>query len=76
MTETAKAIAIALCAGLHACAQVENGPDRSPPNESFVCPTDGFLNCMPIVPAERRSYCSADYRGWIVDNCPNVEIVY
>jgi len=28
------------------------------------------------VPAERRDFCSADYRNWIVGNCPNVEIVY
>lgn len=60
-----------------AAACVPNGDAPEPmPREAYVCPADGYLNCMPIVPAERRSYCSADYTSWIVSNCPNVEIVY
>ena len=77
MISWAKPIAAAaLCAGLQACAPLEDVPDNPPPNENYVCPSDGYLNCMPIVPAQRRAFCSADYRSWILDNCPNVEIVY
>lgn len=65
-----------LCVGLCSCAPLEDAPDNPPPSEGYVCPSGGYLNCMPIVPAERRAYCSADYRGWILSNCPNVEIVY
>jgi hypothetical protein len=69
--------ASALCLGLCACApNADAPPAEPPPSEARICPADGYLNCMPIVPAERRSFCSADYRGWIANNCPNVEIVY
>jgi len=67
--------AIIFCLGLSACAPKAEVPPE-PPREAYVCQADGYLNCMPIVPAERRAYCSADYRNWIVSNCPNVDIVY
>ena len=77
MAEWAKPIAAAaLCAGLHACVPLEDAPSDPPPGNVYVCPADGYLNCMPIVPPERRAFCSADYRDWILDNCPRVEIVY
>lgn len=60
---------------MSACAPgVEEPP--APPQEALICPADGYLNCMPIVPPERQNFCSAEYRTWIVNNCPNVEIVY
>jgi hypothetical protein len=62
-----------LLSGLCACAPNVDVPPAEPPR---ICPADGYLDCMPIVPAESRTYCSADYRNWIVKNCPNVEIVY
>ncbi|MGY9105207.1 MAG: hypothetical protein ACKVG0_01410 [Alphaproteobacteria bacterium] len=70
-----------LCIGLPACAPTADVPQEPPraeppPSEARYCPADGYLNCMPIVPAERRAFCSANYRVWIIDNCPNVEIVY
>lgn len=69
-------VAAALCVGLCACAPLEDAPDEAPQHEAYMCPADGYLNCMPIVPVQRRAFCSADYRNWIVNNCPNVEIVY
>jgi hypothetical protein len=69
--------AILFCINLSACAPNGDVPSAEPPpSETRYCPADGYLNCMPIVPAERRAFCSGDYRVWIIVNCPNVEIVY
>ena len=69
-------VAGAVCVGLSTCAPIEDVPAEPPPREANICPADGYLNCMPIVPPQRRAFCSTDYRNWIVNNCPNVEIVY
>lgn len=74
------AISIAFAA-LAACALNTEAPPNEPApaqqsQQSYVCPADGYLNCMPIVPPERQAMCSGDYREWITANCPNVEIVY
>jgi len=66
----------AVYVGLYACAPLEDAPVEPPQREAIICPADGYLNCMPIVPPQRRAFCSADYRNWIASNCPNVEIVY
>jgi hypothetical protein len=82
MTGSVKiSFAILFCINLSACAPNGDVPQEHPraeppPSEARYCPADGYLNCMPFVPAERRAFCSADYRVWIIDNCPNVEIVY
>ena len=67
-----------LGATLAFCAANEDdaATEPAPPQQSFVCPADGYLNCMPIVPPERQAMCTGEYRMWIVHNCPNVEIVY
>jgi len=47
-----------------------------PPEAPRQCPPPGTLDCMPIVPPERRAFCSRDYAEWIGRNCPNTHIVY
>ena len=70
-------IALTACLPLlAACAPGPGDPQPEPPPQQFVCPADGYLNCMPIVPPERQAYCSGAYREWITANCSNVEIVY
>ncbi len=69
-------VAGALIVVLAACAPIDDAPSEIPPREALVCPPAGYLNCMPIVPAQRRAFCAADARIWIVNNCPDVEIVY
>ena len=67
--------ALALGAAIAAC--VPDNDAGTPVNaDPFVCPTTEYLNCMPIVPAERRQVCSAASREWIENNCPDVTIVY
>jgi hypothetical protein len=46
------------------------------PSCGYVCPADGTINCMPIVPASRAHLCSGEYHQWIGQSCPNVELVY
>ena len=40
-----------------------------------VCPQTTYLNCMPVVPKERREMCTREYIGWIEKNCPGVKVV-
>ena len=42
-------------------------------DETFTCPPDGTINCMPVVPPERGPLCAGEFHEWIVENCPNVE---
>jgi hypothetical protein len=44
--------------------------------ERYVCPPTRQLNCMPIVPAERRAFCRKDYREWATRNCPGFKVLH
>ena len=46
---------------------------KAPCDETFTCPPDGTINCMPVVPPERGPLCAGEFHEWIVENCPNVE---
>jgi len=77
------ALSCLVCASIAACAPNEEGASPPPPPDEtpmlparYICPQGPYLNCMPIVPPERQTYCSGQYREWITANCANVEIVY
>jgi hypothetical protein len=42
----------------------------------YVCPKDGTINCMPIIPPANVPLCTGPYHAWIVANCPGVMFVY
>lgn len=48
----------------------------SAPTCQWQCPADGWINCMPSVPAERAHLCSGEYHEWIAANCPGVQFAY
>jgi hypothetical protein len=48
--------------------------DRQEPSPG-VCPQTTYLNCMPVVPKERREMCTKEYLEWIKENCPGVRVV-
>jgi len=63
-------VTLPVIAGAAAQTQPVAGP------AAFVCPKTQTLNCMPIVPAERRALCQKDYRDWANKHCPGLQIVY
>jgi hypothetical protein len=49
-----------------ACLKEETSP-------SFICPKNGWINCMPIVTDEAKKNCSKEAVEWYKSNCPNFE---
>lgn len=68
------ALIVALPIVSEALAQTQ--PVPSPGPAAFVCPKAEVLDCMPIVPEERRALCRKDYRDWAAKHCPGLQIVY
>lgn len=42
---------------------------------SYVCPADGTIDCMPVVPEARKHLCSGSYSTWVHQHCPGVKFV-
>ena len=61
-----------LAAGSGALAQTLPAPRLEP----FACPRTQTLDCMPIVPPERRAFCGKDYLDWAARHCPGLRVVY
>jgi hypothetical protein len=74
MLKLAFGLIAALPVGAGAIAQTQ--PVPSPGPAAFVCPRTRALDCMPIVPEERRALCGKDYRDWARKHCPGLQIVY
>ncbi|HYA72154.1 MAG TPA: hypothetical protein VEF36_03250 [Roseiarcus sp.] len=74
MLKLAFGLLAALPVAAAAVAQMQPAP--SPDPATFVCPKTQTLNCMPIVPEERRALCRKDYRDWATKHCPGLQIVY
>lgn len=55
-----------------ALAQAPPGPGR----EALACPRTQTLDCMPIVPPERRAYCSREFLDWAAKHCPGLRVLY
>jgi len=59
------------------CGDDDRGQDqdqaKDPCGETFTCPPDGMINCMPVVPPERAPLCGGECHEWIVENCPDVQ---
>ncbi|MGD0642078.1 MAG: hypothetical protein ABSC22_15125 [Roseiarcus sp.] len=64
----------ALAVGAGAFAQTPPAPTPTP--AAFVCPKTQTLNCMPIVPPERRAFCGKEYLDWAAKHCPGLQVVY
>lgn len=43
----------------------------SPSSGKYSCPQTSWVDCMPIVPPERKEICSKTYLHWAQKNCPN-----
>jgi hypothetical protein len=70
------AIALMATLALGAGALAQTAPS-SPGSAAFACPKTPTLDCMPIVPAERRALCSSKgFRDWAATHCPGLQIVY
>ena len=63
--------ALAVAAG--ALAQTP-APNEKP--AAFACPRTQTLDCMPIVPAERRALCGREYLDWAAKHCAGLRVVY
>lgn len=35
------------------------------------CPVGGWLNCMPVISAERQPTCQKEFINWAKLNCPD-----
>jgi len=57
-------------------ALAQTPPAQSASPAAYVCPKIKTLNCMPIVPPERRALCAKDFRDWAATHCPDLQIVY
>ncbi|MGD0763475.1 MAG: hypothetical protein ABR929_09870 [Roseiarcus sp.] len=64
--------ALAMAAG--ALAQTPPAPGPGP--AAFACPNTRTLDCMPIVPTERRALCGREYLDWAAKHCPGLQVVY
>jgi hypothetical protein len=74
MLKLAFGLIAALPVGAGAIAQTQPAPSPGP--AAFVCPKTRALDCMPIVPEERRALCRNDYRDWATKHCPGLQIAY
>ena len=66
------AVAAMLVAASGALAQAPPSAGR----EAFACPRTQTLDCMPIVPPERRALCNREYLDWAAKHCPGLRVVY
>jgi hypothetical protein len=57
-----------------ALAQTPAAP--SPEPTAFVCPKTQTLDCMPIVPAERRALCGKENLDWAAKHYRGPQAVY
>lgn len=46
------------------------------PSCDYVCPANGWINCMPGPGAPANPACSGAYHTWIQANCPGVDFAY
>lgn len=51
-------------------------PEAPSSNDSYTCPPNGTINCMPVVPMERQHLCGGSYAAWVKKNCPGVRYTY
>lgn len=49
---------------------------QSDESKSYVCPSSGQINCMPIVTPERQASCDKEYLSWAQTNCPGLQVTY
>ena len=71
------AMVLVVAAGSAPAADPTAGGDKKDRQEPSprVCPQTTYLNCMPVVPKERREMCTREYLEWIKENCPGVKVV-
>lgn len=44
-----------------------------PGEESYTCPSSGYIDCMPTVGGPRKDRCDQKYLTWAKEHCPNFE---
>jgi hypothetical protein len=74
MFKLAFALIAALAAPAGALAQTQPAPSPGP--AAFACPKTQTLDCMPIVPPERRPFCGREYLDWAAEHCPGLQVAY
>lgn len=52
------------------------GDDGDTTGNTYECPAETNISCMPPVLPENAALCSGDYHNWIVENCPDVQFSY
>ena len=40
-------------------------------NKPYICPANGWINCMPILSEEGKKACSQEAVKWYKENCPD-----
>ncbi len=48
-------------------------PTPSKNQSEFVCPVNGWINCMPILTPEASKHCASGAIAWYKKNCPNFQ---
>lgn len=41
------------------------------PITTYICPPNGYIDCMPVLDATKQKACSAEAMAWYKANCPN-----
>ncbi|HOX96364.1 MAG TPA: hypothetical protein PLI45_03200 [Candidatus Woesebacteria bacterium] len=42
-------------------------------NAKYTCPTNGWVDCMPVLDAAKTIACSTEAMAWYKTNCPNFQ---
>jgi len=45
-------------------------PAASPSATKYTCPTNGYVDCMPVMTPEKQAACSTEAMAWYKINCP------
>jgi hypothetical protein len=48
----------------------------APPAPALVCPSPGYVNCMPGPNRRLSNLCSSENRAWAEANCPGVKFTF
>lgn len=51
---------------------IKDGSASGQPNQSYTCPSNGWVDCMPSPNTIKRE-CSPAAMNWYKDNCPNFQ---
>jgi|CXWL01.1.fsa_nt_gi hypothetical protein len=45
-------------------------PTPTPASSKYLCPSSGWINCMPILTKDAEKLCTTEAIAWYRQNCP------